>query len=74
MQYCEGIEAFFPEIGKFCLTLVDDIDNIIHLIVDKGFSPTHICCMWHESGDRICTEEECQEPTKEPPTTAPGRQ
>lgn len=64
-KYCEAIEVVTPNIGKYCLALVEDIDEIIHWIVDEEFSPTHICCL----GYHVCTDAECQEASTTPPPT-----
>ena len=52
-----------------CNSMVEQIDEIIHQIVDGGLSPTKICCL----GDFVCKEDECKDhfTTKQPPTHQP---
>ena len=47
------------------MTVVDDIDSIIHWIVNEEFSPQHICCF----GYHVCHTDECKAPTTNQPLT-----
>ena len=56
-KVCDSISPIMPDIGDLCNTMVDQIDEIIHMIVDDGFSPTHICCL----GEFLCAPKECRD-------------
>ena len=62
--YCQGIEIGFPNIAKECNAIVDDIDKVIHLVINEVFPPQHICCDYYHA----CDDQTCAATTAEPVT------
>ena len=56
-ETCNVIDIFLPIIAKACDAFVDDIDDIIHYIVDEHFTPEEICCLVYHA----CQGDSCSD-------------